>query len=127
MKLMIDIPERIYNEIKRNDASGQIAIIKAVQNSIPLSESEDCVSREAAIKAICKHCTPEKPERCPTAEICHSYQELKALSSVAPKQRTGQWIDEGDRNYRCSKCQELSCCMGNYCSECGAKMQEVEK
>ena len=45
----------------------------------------DAISREAAIKAICRHCTPEKPERCPTAEICHSYQELKALPPVQSK------------------------------------------
>lgn len=45
----------------------------------------DAISREAAIKAICRHCTPEKPERCPTAEICHSYQELKALPPVQIK------------------------------------------
>ena len=38
----------------------------------------------------------------------------------------GRWIHEGDSSYRCSVCGEISCCNGNYCPDCGAKMEVGE-
>ena len=37
-------------------------------------------------------------------------------------QRYARWIDLGDHMYRCSACQKLCCCRGNYCMNCGCKM-----
>lgn len=38
----------------------------------------------------------------------------------------GEWIDvNGDGSLlECGNCHEGSCCKGNYCSNCGAKMDE---
>lgn len=40
--------------------------------------------------------------------------------------RHGKWIKVGDNTYRCSRCNEVSCCNGNFCTDCGAKMDEEE-
>lgn len=39
----------------------------------------------------------------------------------------GRWIKRGDNSWECSVCHEISCCNGNYCVDCGAKMDEVEE
>ena len=41
----------------------------------------------------------------------------------------GHWIDinENGSLWECSICGDRSCCCGNYCMECGAKMDEVEE
>lgn len=36
--------------------------------------------------------------------------------------RHGKWIKVGDNTYRCSRCNEVSCCNGNFCTDCGARM-----
>lgn len=43
------------------------------------------------------------------------------------KERHGRWIKRGDNSWECSACREISCCNGNYCVDCGAKMDEVEE
>lgn len=37
----------------------------------------------------------------------------------------GEWIDvNGDGSlWKCNNCGEKSCCKGNYCPDCGAKMK----
>lgn len=39
----------------------------------------------------------------------------------------GRWIKRGDNSWECFVCHEISCCNGNYCVDCGAKMDEVEE
>ena len=39
----------------------------------------------------------------------------------------GRWIKRGDNSWECSVCHEISCCNGNYCVDCGARMDEVEE
>ena len=41
--------------------------------------------------------------------------------------RHGKWIKVGDNTYRCSRCNEVSCCNGNFCTDCGAKMEGEEE
>lgn len=48
---------------------------------------------------------------------------IKALKQ--PEQKKGKWIDLGGIS-ECSICHERSCCAGNYCPDCGAKMEEEE-
>lgn len=38
----------------------------------------------------------------------------------------GYWTKVGDNSYKCSVCGEISCCAGDYCSDCGARMDEEE-
>ena len=54
----------------------------------------------------------------------YAISQIEALpaADVAPVVR-GRWIHEGDSSYRCSVCGEISCCTGNYCPDCGAKME----
>ena len=40
--------------------------------------------------------------------------------------KTGKWIMQ-DELFKCSECGVLSCCIGKYCNECGAKMAESEE
>lgn len=40
------------------------------------------------------------------------------------ERKRGKWIKVGDNSYMCSVCGEISCCMGNYCPDCGADMRE---
>ena len=54
-------------------------------------------------------------------------QEIEEL-----KRPQGEWIDvDGDGSlWKCSKCGEIHCCHGKYCSNCGADMtgkKEVNK
>ena len=141
MKLIIDIPD---NELKdplknihlliNNGIITEVCIKKYDKdepyfmdlNYAPLEECDDCISREAAIKAICRHCTPEKPERCPTAEICHSYQELKALPPVTP-------VELELKSYGSPHMYECSCGYGwdrrtmwrdFFCPNCGREVEE---
>ena len=41
------------------------------------------------------------------------------------KVKHGRWIKQGDNSWECSVCHEISCCNGNYCVDCGARMDEV--
>ena len=56
---------------------------------------------------------PEEEEAITTA--------LEALKQ--PEQKQGKWIGLGEV-FECSVCHERSCCTGNYCPDCGAKMEE---
>jgi hypothetical protein len=52
---------------------------------------------------------------------------IKALPYVKPQEpKTGHWIKYG-KLYQCSECEELSCCQGKFCNECGAKMVEPQE
>lgn len=95
--------------------------------SLEQEPCEDCVSRDAVLEALYDH-EYKKDIR----------KDIEALPSVYPKQRMGQWIDEGlyaegrdSHFYRCSECgfSTIRCKdeRPNYCPDCGAKMQEVNE
>lgn len=53
-------------------------------------------------------------------------EELKKVSSVQPKQKTGQWIS--NRHTDTVLCSECKKCYGDeskFCPNCGAKMRGV--
>lgn len=61
-----------------------------------------------------------------------AYKEIALLVEAVPASdvqevRHGRWKQVGDNTYRCSVCGEISCCNSPFCSECGAKMDEVEE
>ena len=39
--------------------------------------------------------------------------------------RKGHWIKYG-KLWKCSECEDLSCCHENYCNHCGADMRGTE-
>ena len=49
----------------------------------------------------------------------------QALAEAEPIKH-GRWIKRGDNSWECSVCHEISCCNGNYCVDCGAKMDGGE-
>lgn len=52
-------------------------------------------------------------------------EEKRMLDILRPH---GEWIDvNGDGSlWKCSNCNETSCCRGNFCSDCGASMVKKE-
>ena len=38
----------------------------------------------------------------------------------------GYWEIVWDNTFKCSICGEISCCKGNYCSDCGARMDKED-
>lgn len=85
---------------------------------------EDAVSRQAVIDTIYHECSGENLD-IDFAKVLLLQRKIKALPSVKP-QKTGYWIKYG-RLYQCSECKELSCCQGNFCNECGAKMVDPQE
>ena len=47
---------------------------------------------------------------------------LKDVPTIKAEPKYGRWIKRGDNSWECSVCHEISCCNGNYCVDCGAKM-----
>lgn len=52
--------------------------------------------------------------------------EMEQLLPVIPQPKIAHVISDEDGNIKCSNCGSHDC-WGNYCSECGAKMREVEE
>ena len=50
MKLIIDIPDKMYETVQNGTYCG--TLYENLKNGTPLSESEDCVSRQAVMQAI---------------------------------------------------------------------------
>lgn len=91
---------------------------RAYDNISRAKPCDDCVSRKAAIDACLKGLNRKE-----------MVANIKALPPVTPAQKTGYWIIVNERAgiYRCSVCNELSCCGSFYCHNCGAKMEEVDE
>ena len=51
------------------------------------------------------------------------YDVKETPTIEAEPTRHGKWIKVGDNTYRCSRCNEVSCCNGNFCTDCGARME----
>lgn len=52
------------------------------------------------------------------------YESIKNAPTIdAEPIQHGKWIKVGDNTYRCSQCNEVSCCNGNFCTDCGARME----
>ena len=70
---------------------------------------EDCIHNE-----VCQYyAIPPHKDRC---------NDKDTLDDLIPQ---GEWIDvNGDGSlWKCNNCGEKSCCKGNYCPDCGAKMK----
>ena len=45
---------------------------------------------------------------------------------ISVPQKQGHWIKVGYGTWRCSECKEINCCSGNFCPDCGARMEVQE-
>ena len=121
-----------------DDKEHYVTISKALYDKLNVDICEDAISREAVIewlkaKDIIKMSWQEKNAR-------EELQAFKNLPSVRPSKpcdsckhwenrctwlpsRKGHWIEYG-KLWKCSECEDLSCCHENYCNHCGADMRE---
>lgn len=86
MKLIIDIHEEDYKWVCEQNMGFEL--YKMIANGTPLTESDDCVSREAVIKLV------KKGEYDITGKTDNEMfcEEVNKLPSVQPKRDKGEWI-----------------------------------
>lgn len=98
-------------------------------------KTDDLISRQAAINnlaGIAKRCARSDPQM---ALMGRCIYMIENMSSIQPEQKTGRWskqmlFDDGyggkKVGYICSACKEYVPNKGNYCLNCGAKMDRKE-
>lgn len=143
MKLLIDIPEHIYEHAKEmsEDSRDEFDAMRAIANgSQQESRSEipntcgDAISRQAVDDAIYDY------SRSCNVDYSQIMEYIEKLPSVTPQQRTGRWIMSDDGLYRpiCNNCGahpwkgyiptvEEATEVFKYCPKCGSRMMEVEE
>lgn len=118
-------------EMKIQDAISQVLETEC-------TKCEDAVSREAALKALGElpHEYKTKEQRARTGGIAACQTIVGELPPITPKPRTGHWIMTSDYlttaygsiDYvKCSCCGEDSLEEGNYCPNCGTKLEGVSE
>jgi len=139
MKLIIEISKNRYDEIHslkfvqyglKSEENKKLfyLLINAVQDGTPLTESDDCVSRQAVLDAtvnknsIWNSITNSKGEN--LEEI------ISQLPSVQSKRDKGEWNVYDGYWYECSNCgcfREMPHFNENFCPNCGVKMESEDK
>lgn len=145
MKLIIEIPNEMYECVQNGTYCG--TLYEELKNGTPLSESEDCVSRQAVLEAIdakawefCDYLISEgrNDEQKPVSHFADNLRECisEDLPPVTPAEKVGQWEQFGnfwEDKFKCSECgkeQPKILCgeriighWSDYCPYCGAEMQ----
>ena len=88
--------------------------IKALEQEL----CEDCISRERTMLRVREFIGN------PTYTEKMLVDDLNALPSVTPKEKTGKWIIMSSEICKCSKCELFSDKVTKFCPNCGAKMIE---
>lgn len=96
--------------------------IKALKQPEPC---EDAVSREA-VSSWLKQYGQDVLHGKYKLSLMYIWKNLMDLPPVTPKQRTGYWIKITNTLYKCDRCGAVQL-KGNYCKDCGAKMEGVNK
>jgi len=107
---------------------------KKIEGTFPedssTDSSTDCISRKAVLEINESH-HGQMPN-----EVNHQiWKEIEELSSVKPKERTGEWQQDRDGTYFCSECgsrfKEQPTVMGKpmflFCPLCGVRMKKGEE
>ena len=53
-------------------------------------------------------------------------EALLMVKKIPSAQKTGRWIIVSNGLWRCSECEETSCCNSPFCGDCGAYMKGEE-
>ena len=145
MKLLIDIPEHIYEHAKETteDSRDEFAAMRAIANGIQQeSRSEnpntcgDAISRQAVLdlmRGLTRWCVRSEDGKWNNVGLLYDdvMFGIDRLPSVTPQQRTGRWIKQNyGWNWQCSECGFVTPPSAKeiftFCPNCGAKM-EVEE
>ena len=153
MKLLIDIPEHIYEHAKEEseDSRDEFEAMRAIANGTQQESSSenpntcgDAVSRQAVLEAIEDDSRNGNYSCFASNNDAECFKQIiSELPSVTPQQRTGRWewvqYDYNPKlgNWHCSECRSvvMECVDKNeksyiplykYCPQCGCKM-EVEE
>lgn len=134
MKLIIDIPEGIYEALKHKEFKAKLVadnLKNAVANGKPYEErlQGDLISRSAlteAEKIICKMYLEDLDK----FHTCNEYKLLMSLidnTSTVEERPKGEWImiknsDGNLKCYECSNCGKNQGYISNYCEDCGSDM-----
>lgn len=94
--------------------------LKAISEILVQQHCEDCVSRERTMLRVREFIGN------PTYTEKMLVDDLNALPSVTPKEKTGQWETLACDLYMCSKCYDKYTFKSNYCPNCGARMIETQ-
>jgi len=83
------------------------------------------MTREEAIQALKDLAEINVRYRCDDKWITALDMAISALSADRP---SGEWLDvNGDGSlWECTNCHDKACCKGNFCSECGARMENTK-
>lgn len=90
------------------------------------------IDADALVKKVCKISCNKDRNACPHINSCFETgcKTVIAIENApaieAEPVRRGYWV-ENYGTHKCSECGEISCCSGNYCPDCGAKMDEVRE
>lgn len=139
MKLLIDIPEHIYEHAKETteDSRDEFDAMRAIANGTQQESSSeipntcgDAISRQAVLDAMYELCsTGETLKENPWRDNPHIdaiTDAIENLPSSTPQQRTGEWIehfDEIGKWYECDQCHTDWGGPVNYCPNCGCAMK----
>ena len=133
VQIVIDIPKERYDEIHslkfvmyglQSEENRKLfyRLINAVQDGTVLTECEDTISREDAIKLV--ECSGYDLQfRTDNADMCN---DVRKLPSVTPSKPKGHWI-KCKNDYECSECGGRSEWYYDYCHDCGVEMNKPQK
>ena len=136
MKLLIDIPEHVYEHAKEGseDSRDEGEAMRAIANGSQQESCGDAISRQAVLEGL-RTCYDTETKEYSDGSQWINYEdavaEMENLPSVTPQPKMGLWKihrDSTGRKYgECSECMmRQSVGSLNYCPNCGAKM-EVEE
>ena len=91
MKLMIEVPDSFYSDLKENridlGAIGCQLLLDKVKNGTPLEECNDAISRQAAIEVIksMSNANPSHWNNCDVIDRENTLDEIEELPPVTPQ------------------------------------------
>ena len=145
VRMIVEMDEELYKAFAEQDIficgmrTGKTLlseIWKAVKNATPLTECDDCVSREETIMCLTGINLPTDIDKL----IALYNERIKALPPVLPKREQGKWKQYEHSTFRgldedkepiwgkaivniCDKCGRRTVIKDNFCPNCGAEMR----